>query len=205
MASRDRLVGVGQAGNVRLLGIHALLWERPKREVPGSSLDHQGAHASNIGRDPRKAPAAAERTRACARGVASPGSEWRLRVPCSSGESVAIGRLPQRSLPRLAARPVAAKSTEPAQLVSLPSPHPQVRPAMPGSASLSGRALLRVKPQKRGASRSTLTKDPRRTVPRPVGLPSAQKKDKSLSEINTSTFSMRKHFPAALFRPSSSN
>jgi hypothetical protein len=56
----------------------------------------------------------------------------------------AIHALYERCVPRLAACPVAAQSTAPAQLVSFQSPHPSVRPVMPGSASLSGGALLRV-------------------------------------------------------------
>ena len=73
--------------------------------------------------------------------VASAGPAWLLQLPRSSDEPPATGGVPRGGLPRLAACLAAPKSAAPAQLVSLQSPHPQVRPAMPGAASLSGGAL----------------------------------------------------------------
>ena len=51
-AERRRKRGAGQAGDVRLLGIHSLLWDEPTREVPGCAIDGQEAYASNADRDP---------------------------------------------------------------------------------------------------------------------------------------------------------
>jgi hypothetical protein len=56
----------------------------------------------------------------------------------------AIGWLSRRGVSRLAARFVTPKLAAPAQLDAVQSPHPQVRPAMPGSASVSRGTLLRV-------------------------------------------------------------
>ena len=124
------------------LGIHSLLWNQPTRKIPGRSSDGQEASASDVDCDPRKALSTAARTRADGWCVASASPEWILRVSCSPDEPVAIGWLPQRSLPRLAACPTAAQPAAPAQLGPFQSPHPQVRPVLSSSASLSGTALL---------------------------------------------------------------
>jgi hypothetical protein len=65
-------------------------------------------------------------------------------TPRSSDELAAINWLPRGSLPGLAACSVTQKPTEPAQLAPFQSPHPEVRAAIPGSASVSGGAILRV-------------------------------------------------------------
>src|SRR5438105_432710 len=44
--------GAGQTGDVRLPGVHALLWNRPTRKVPGRAIDGQEADASDADRDP---------------------------------------------------------------------------------------------------------------------------------------------------------
>ena len=92
----------GEAGNIRLPRLHALLLEDPARGLQDIATDDQETAASDACGDPRQADKEATRTNKSSWGMVKPSHTRLLQLSCRTGQSEKAKRFPARSVPCVA-------------------------------------------------------------------------------------------------------